>query len=299
MLPWITGHTAYLSDAQVAQLRHSMRQFVLVLLTFATCLACAALRGQTYTALTWNIRYDRPQDSLDRWDRRKEALANELLRIKPQLVALQEVLANQAEYLDEHWPGYRRFGVGRDDGLKSGEYSPVYYDTAVFTLLSSRSVWLSETPDRPGFGWDASCNRVASIVTLRDKSTGDSLWVVGTHFDHEGGTARIESARLLYALLAPVMARGRRVIFMGDMNAGPCSKPIRYLHRHFTNASHGQRRKGTFNHFKLRDHYFKRIDHIWLSPGTFEVNSFDVPHPRVNGRQMSDHFPVVVTLRVL
>jgi endonuclease/exonuclease/phosphatase family metal-dependent hydrolase len=266
--------------------------------TLALCLAFASLHGQTYTALTWNIRYDRPQDSLDRWDRRKDALANEVLRIRPQVVALQEVLWNQADYLDEHWPTYRRFGVGRDDGLKSGEYSPVYYDTTVFTLLNGRTVWLSETPDQPGFGWDATCNRVVSIVTLRDKVTGDSLWVLSTHWDHEGRRARVESARLIHALMAPIMERGRRVIFMGDLNATPHAKPVRYLRKYFMDASHGKPRRGTFNHFKLRKHCFKRIDHIWLSPGSFDVTSFDVPQPRVNGRQMSDHFPVLVGLRV-
>jgi endonuclease/exonuclease/phosphatase family metal-dependent hydrolase len=266
--------------------------------SLALGLAMASLQGQTYTALTWNIRYDRPQDSLDRWDLRKEALAKEVLQIRPQVVALQEVLWNQAEYLDEQWPGYRRFGVGRDDGLKSGEYSPVYYDTTVFTLLNGRTVWLSETPDRPGFGWDASCNRVASMVTLHDRTTGDSLWVVSTHWDHEGRRARVESARLIHAQLAPILARGRRVILMGDMNAKPHAAPVRYLRKHFTDANRGAPRRGTFNHFKLRKHCFKRIDYIWLSPGTFVVTSFDVPQPRVNGRQMSDHFPVVVTLQV-
>jgi endonuclease/exonuclease/phosphatase family metal-dependent hydrolase len=264
----------------------------------AACLALASLQGQSYTALTWNIRYDRPQDSLDRWDRRQEALAQEVLRYHPQVIALQEVLWNQAEYLDEQWPAYRRFGVGRDDGKKSGEYSPVYYDTTVFSLITGRTVWLSETPDQPGFGWDASCNRVASIVTLRDKASGDSLWVVSTHWDHEGRVARVESARLIHAHMAPIMQRGRRVIFMGDMNAKPHAKPVRYLRKYFTDANQGTPKRGTFNHFKLRKHCFKRIDYVWLSPGTFNVTSFDVPHPRVNGRQMSDHFPVVVTLRV-
>lgn len=265
-------------------------------ITFAALFPLPQVQGQTYTAITWNIRYDAPHDSLDRWDRRREALAIEVLRNRPQIVALQEVLGNQAEYLDERWPGYRRFGVGRDDGMKSGEYCPVYYDTTIFTLHDGRTVWLSETPDRPGFGWDASCNRVASIVTLKDKATGDSLWVVSTHWDHEGRTARYQSARLIVAQLAPVIARGRRVILMGDMNARPRSKPVKYLRKHFTDTGRHHCRKGTFNHFKLREHCFKRIDYIWISPRSFEVTSMNVPHPRVDGRQMSDHFPIVVKL---
>jgi hypothetical protein len=41
-------------------------------------------------------------------------------------------------------------GVGRDDGKEKGEYSPIIYRSRVWRVESWRTVWLSETPDRPG-----------------------------------------------------------------------------------------------------------------------------------------------------
>lgn len=269
------------------------------ILLISLCLP-AFSTAQSYTALTWNIRYDQPKDSLDRWDRRKQALVHEVLARKPQLIGLQEVLANQAAFLDGQWGGYQRFGVGRDDGKTSGEYSPVYFDTTVFTLLLGRTLWLSETPDRPGFGWDASCNRIATIVILRDKSTADSVWVVSTHWDYEGKESRKHSARLIHGELALPMARGKHVILMGDLNTNRSTEPLRFLRDRFADSCpRDQKRRGTSNRFKLRKHCFKRIDYIWLSPTNWEVLSYEVSHPRVNGRQVSDHFPVVVRLKAL
>lgn len=70
------------------------------------------------TVLTWNIRYDNPADSLDRWDNRKAALAAEVLERDAALIGLQEALAQQVAYLDAAWPGYKRYGVGAMTGKR-------------------------------------------------------------------------------------------------------------------------------------------------------------------------------------
>jgi hypothetical protein len=115
------------------------------------------------------------------WDLRKDAVARVVRDLHPQVIGLQEALSHQLTYLDAQWPGYQRFGVGREDGVAKGEFGPVYFDTTVFSLLDGRTIWLSETPDAPGKGWDAACERIATLVMLRDKTKGDSLLVVNTH----------------------------------------------------------------------------------------------------------------------
>ena len=57
--------------------------------------------------------------------------------------------------------------------------------------------WLSETPDKPGFGWDAVCNRTVTWIKLKDKITKKTFYVFDTHFDHRGNKAREESAKLI------------------------------------------------------------------------------------------------------
>ena len=268
-----------------------------ILLVAAIALTINRSVAQDYTVLTYNIRYDNPNDSPDRWDLRKEALADEVMAHKPQLIGVQEALVQQVTFLDQRWPGYQRFGVGRDDGKAKGEFSPVYFDSTVFALVEGRTVWLSPTTGTPSKGWDAACERIATLVILRDKSKGDSLWVVNTHWDHVGVEAREQSARIVREILAPALARGKHVILMGDLNATPDDEPIASLRASFMDSCPSERgAEGTFNGFKLHLTTFKRIDYVWLSPQNWKVLSYEVPHPMVRGRQMSDHFPVVVRL---
>ena len=272
--------------------------------TMIRSLLCAALIqvmnstvAQDCTVLSYNIRYDNPNDGPDRWELRKEALAMEVLSHTPSIIGLQEALVHQLAFLDQRFAGYARFGVGRDDGKTRGEFCPIYFDSTRFHLLSGRTIWLSPTPDAPSKGWDAVCERIATLVILHDTATGDSLWVVNTHWDHEGAEARRHSARIVCDLLEPALSRGKYVILMGDLNATPVDEAIAVLGSSVLDSCPHQRSgNGTFNGFALDPDAFKRIDYVWLSPGNWEVSGYAVPHPLVNGRQVSDHFPVVVSL---
>jgi endonuclease/exonuclease/phosphatase family metal-dependent hydrolase len=253
--------------------------------------------GEPLTMLTWNIRYQNGHDREDRWELRREALAKEVLHHRPQVVGLQEALHEQLGYLRAQWPGYGCFGVGRDDGRESGEYAPVLWDTARFALINGRTVWLSPTPDRPSMGWDATCKRILTLVGLRDLKTTDTVWVANTHWDHVGSEAREHSARMAVELLRPLMQAGQAVVLMGDLNASPRQAPVRSLAAHFEDAALHHGRRATFNGFKRLRLFGRRIDYIWLAPGHWSVDHCIVPHPKVNGRHASDHFPVVAVLR--
>ena len=63
------------------------------------------LVAQTYTVMTYNIRYANGHDSKNRWELRSEALANTVLEHKPQIIGLQEVLHEQLTYVKDRWPG--------------------------------------------------------------------------------------------------------------------------------------------------------------------------------------------------
>ncbi|MBK8498719.1 MAG: endonuclease/exonuclease/phosphatase family protein [Flavobacteriales bacterium] len=272
----------------------AMRALLFLLLL----IALQGARAQTITVVCWNIRYDNPGDSLDGWELRRDALAQEVRRQHPQLIGLQEVLVHQAEYLDAQWPGYRRFGVGREDGAARGEFSPIYYDTTAIRLISGRTIWLSPTPGIPSKGWDAECERIATYAVLYDLRTSDSVHVVNTHWDHEGAEARIHSARMLLEILGPALQRGGHTVLMGDFNATAEQLPIRALDDIFTDSAPKQNRGlGTFNGFDSARTTFDRIDYVWLSPRNWDVLRYEVPHPVVNGRYASDHFPVVVGMR--
>ena len=77
--------------------------------------------------MSFNIRYDNPEDSLDNWQYRKDRAANAIRFYDVDILGTQEVLHNQLEDLKQRLPEYGVIGVGREDGKEKGEYSALWY----------------------------------------------------------------------------------------------------------------------------------------------------------------------------
>jgi endonuclease/exonuclease/phosphatase family metal-dependent hydrolase len=189
--------------------------------------------------LTHNIRYDtnRPVRGERPWSIRCPLLCAELvyhsLNPAESFICLQEVLYNQLEDIHRALndaatarPSWSYIGVGRDDGKRAGEYSPIFYRPATWKLEESKTVWLSETPDRPSRGWDAACNRLVTIGVFRHYETQEKVVVMSTHFDHVGVKSRANSAKLILELVDKYQASAdssKRVLVLlaGDFNSPP------------------------------------------------------------------------------
>ena len=178
--------------------------------------------------MTYNIRYDNPDDGLNNWKFRKENALNMIRFNEVDILGMQEVLVNQLNDIKGQLPEYESIGVGRDDGKEKGEYSPILFHKNKFTLIESGYFWLSETPDKPSKGWDAACERIATWIILKDKTTEKKVFVMNTHFDHIGQKARQESVNLIKTKMAQ-LGKGLPQIFMGDLNADPNSSVITSL----------------------------------------------------------------------
>lgn len=260
----------------------------------------AAQAQADIVAATYNLRYQTPADGPNAWPHRRAAVLALLRYHEIELLGTQEALVEQVEDL-ETLPGFQRVGVGRDDGVRAGEHTAIFFRRDRFELLASGTFWLSETPDRPSRGWDGRCcHRIATWARLRERPSGRVLLALSTHFDHEGEVARHESARLLLRRL-PEMADGAPVVVLGDFNATPASAPLRLLH----GALHDARAisetppygpEGTFNGFRIDAPLDARIDHVLLSPG-WRVLRYAALTDQHQGRYPSDHLPVVVRLR--
>ncbi|KAH6689393.1 endonuclease/exonuclease/phosphatase family protein [Verticillium dahliae] len=124
-------------------------------------------------------------------------------------LCLQEVLYPQLldiqAGLGEGW-GY--VGIGRDDGDRLGELSPVFYRVDTWKCEVFKNYWLSETPDRPSKGWDAALPRIVTVGEFVHKRTGQRAVVMSTHFDHLGVVAREQSAKLILRIAAHMVAKG-------------------------------------------------------------------------------------------
>jgi len=253
--------------------------------------------------MTFNIRYDNPEDGINRWDNRKELVTSTLFSISPDIFGMQEVLKRQLDYLWDNLPGYRSVGVGRDDGKTAGEYVPIFYKYDRFTLLDQGTFWLSTIPlDTGSVGWDAALTRICTWGKFLDKTSGLKFYFLNTHFDHMGDTARSESAWLILDFIKRE-TNGLPVILTGDFNSSIEDKPYSVL----TDPEEGLSdvcqsgnfskscNEGTFNGFGSEKNP-DRIDMVFYK-GRWEVNSYEVLKIKDGEMFISDHWPVVVTLK--
>ena len=168
--------------------------------------------------LSFNIRFDNPNDGPDAWPHRKDFVTDLIRFHKIDLVGTQEGLVHQLEEMEEMMPSFSWVGVGRDDGERGGEFSAIFYDTTRFALIEDDTFWLSDTPDVPGsIGWDAAITRVATWARFTDLENNRRFFVINTHFDHVGQEARVNSAKLMIEKVTE-LADGGPVIVMGDLN---------------------------------------------------------------------------------
>lgn len=263
-------------------------------------------KSKPINAMSFNIRYDNPEDGAQNWHHRKENVVRMLNFYDLDIIGMQEVLVSQLNYLKDNLKDYQAIGVGREDGKEKGEFTPVFFRKDRFKELKSGTFWLSETPEKVSKGWDAALERIATWVVLKDKTTGKEFIFMNTHFDHRGKQARIESAKLLKTK-ATVLAVGKQLILTGDFNLVPESEGIQTIIKPdgkntlVNSSSVAEITYGpnwTSTGFKNRPFDQRRvIDYIFLK-NIKTVNRYAVIAEKLNDLQLSDHCPVFVQVEL-
>jgi endonuclease/exonuclease/phosphatase family metal-dependent hydrolase len=173
--------------------------------------------------MTFNIRYNNPNDGENAWPKRKEPVANLVRFHQVDLLGVQEALKEQMDDLAQLLTEFNWIGLGRDDGREKGEYSAILFRKDRFALLQQQTFWLSATPEQPGsIGWDAAITRVCTWGKFKDRQTGKIFFLFNTHFDHIGQRARVESARLILQNVQALVKTAPAII-TGDFNANETS----------------------------------------------------------------------------
>ncbi|AWB27349.1 endonuclease/exonuclease/phosphatase family protein [Halococcoides cellulosivorans] len=256
-----------------------------------------------FRVMTYNVRYDNPDDGAHAWPNRRRSVAGTLRFHDPALIGLQEPLDHQLDDLKDDLSGFAWVGRPRVDGDRDGEYTPIGYRTDRFTLKDHDTFWLSETPEEAGsLGWDARHPRIVTWARLEEARTGTTFLHANTHFSHDGRKARMESARLALDRLDD-LADGAPVVLTGDFNAavddptydalldGPLDNAIdRSRHPH-----HGP--KTSVSDFE-RLVPSRKIDHVFVTEDV-DVRQHGVcADLRSETAYPSDHLPVVADCRV-
>ncbi|HET6569399.1 MAG TPA: endonuclease/exonuclease/phosphatase family protein, partial [Rhodothermales bacterium] len=139
--------------------------------------------------MSFNLRYNNPDDGLNAWPHRKETVAGMIRFHEADVVGVQEAQIAMLHDLDSLLTGYDWFGLPRASGDAHDEYSAILYRPERLELLDHDTFWLSETPDVRSKGWDAALPRIVTWGKFRDKATGKVFFHFNTHFDHRGEQA--------------------------------------------------------------------------------------------------------------
>ena len=276
-------------------MKYLKKSFIIVV-----SMLCYTGYGQTVDVLTFNIKYDNVNDSVNNWNDRKAAMIQLLEHYKPGIIGMQEVLHNQLSYIVEHLPNYVASGVGREDGKEKGEYSPILFDTTKYRLLRGETFWLSTTPNKISVGWDAALERICTYGRFEDLKTNKQFWVFNTHFDHKGSVARKKSVELIISKINDINTDDLPVVLMGDLNLTPDQEPIQFLQNKMTDGQLATESSfygptGTFNGFDPNMVLDRRIDYVFVKG--FKVNSYIHIDDRMeNNKHISDHLPVLAQM---
>ena len=276
---------------------------VFIFTCFVSCWIFGRSFAQSYMNLmSYNIRYDITTSNASPWTERHTAIASQIKRFDVDIIGMQEVLVHQREQLLLDLPGFASVGVGRDDGINAGEFSPIFYKKERFQILTSGTFWLSPTPDIPSKGWDAALNRICTYAEFLDVQSKDTFWVFNTHFDHVGETARMKSTELILQKIHEVIkGTNQAVIFCGDLNLNDDHPTIAFLQSQMKDAllvaqQVKTKMNRTFNNFDLTTPTSKRIDYIFANEKV-RVESYQTIVEPYGISYPSDHFPIVANLK--
>lgn len=270
----------------------------ILLLVLSLSFACTS--KEPTRIMTYNIRFDNPNDNENWWEHRKHDIVDLLQSYQPDIFGIQEGVHKQVQFLDSILVEYNFIGVGRDDGKTKGEFTALFFDIRKFNLLNGDTFWLSETPDSVSVGWDGSMERICTYGRFLNLKTKDTLVVFNAHFDHIGEQARKESAKLILHKIKELRFEKSKVAVLGDFNSIPSSDPIEIFKSELHDALEVSQQEpggptGTFNSFQLDHNLNARIDYVMMK--NLNVLSYKaIDDKRENGLWPSDHLPILVEI---
>ncbi len=286
---------------------HSMLTFLIGVLLFGNIAQAQESKVKSLRVMSFNIRLGVAKDGDNHWDKRKNLVVKTIEEFNADIVGTQETWNFQAEFLSQELDGYSYAGRSRQAQPDEGEQCGILFRSSRFDKLVEGHFWLSESPDQPASkSWDSSLPRMATWLKLWDRDNDKSFYVINTHFDHRGETARYESSSLIRRFITSLGVESE-VVITGDFNAGVGSWPyaalfgpddrlrnvldtfrVRYPERSPS--------EGTFNGFKATDSG-DRIDWIGATTG-WEIESASIVKTHYDNRYPSDHFPVTAVLNL-
>ena len=211
----------------------------------------------------------------------------------PDSVGLQEATPEWMAYLTANLEDYDYVGVGRDNGVDEGEFAAIFYLKDVYTVTDSGTFWLSETPDIPSIGWGADCYRICTWAILKNIETGAEYVHMNAHFDFANDEVRYNSIDMIAEKAAEFAEYP--VVYTADMNFNENSVYYNTLIEKGVLSDTKKSAEDTMDYLTYHDRkpLFTQsiLDYVMIND-KFDANVYRVVTAGIDGRYVSDHFPV-------
>ncbi len=242
--------------------------------------------------MTFNVRLDVDKGAND-FELRKYRIAELIKAEAPDIVGFQEATDKMRNTFAQMLEGYYVVGCGRKNDY-SGESAAIAYKKDKFELLTLDNFWLSATPKLPGsrYGEDQSpCPRITTAALLTEKHSAKPFWVINTHLDHVGSTARLMGS---IQLMQYISEKREPCILTGDFNAGPSAKEIRVIvdNKNLSLIDCTEKIAGTFHNFGEMMENMAKIDYIFTNLPCDINKTYVCDDDAPNGTYYSDHLAV-------
>ena len=217
----------------------------------------------------------------------------------PDSMGVQEATPEWIDTLNEELSDkYAYVGEGRDGG-HDGEYSAVFYLKDKYKVIDSGTFWLSETPDKVSFGWDAVCRRICTWAILENKENGERYIHMNSHFDHVGEEARSQSIKMIVEKSKEY--KDIPAVFTADMNVPEGSKNYKEIADNSIFRDTKYLAQNADIYVTYHDRYPEKddagvIDYCFANKG-FEVINYGVVTESPSEYYVSDHFPLYTDLK--
>ena len=249
--------------------------------------------------MTFNIRYENPNDGKNSFDNRKNLIKAFLDREMPDVIGFQEMVDSQRKWFDENITDYILVGSGRNSDF-SGEGVSIAYNKSKFSLIKFDQFWLSPTPYIPGSRYSvdqSGCPRTTVIATLASKEDGSVFCFANTHLDHVGKSAKLCGTNLIMSKLTS--ENKYPFVLTGDFNSRPSDDPIKEIKniKGIYELTKGiKNNAATFHGFgKVTKKH--KIDYIFSNIKAVK-DTLKIHTDNENGIWISDHYPISVTIDV-
>ncbi|MBQ8782384.1 MAG: endonuclease/exonuclease/phosphatase family protein [Clostridia bacterium] len=248
------------------------------------------------TMMSCNLRCLTPLDfGKKSWFYRAELVMEGIKNNAPGIIGFQEATRWQYEYLTDCLKGYDSVITYRDDSIIA-EGCPVFYNTALYTLVDKGSFWLSETPEEMSKDWGAACYRICSYVILKENATDKQFVVFNTHLDHVSDEARIKGVGVILDKIKQFGSYPS--VIMGDFNAEEGTETYIKVTENFLDARYETENTDDSITYQNWGKSGKQLDYFMISKTGFEVLSYNVVDELYGGDYSADHFPIVLKAKL-